>query len=41
MHAVLVKVSINDIDGSYKELRETVVPRVWAARVRWRLLDSI
>jgi hypothetical protein len=28
MHAVLVKVSISDFDGSVKELRETVVPRI-------------
>jgi hypothetical protein len=28
MHAVLVKVSISDVDGAKKELRETVVPRV-------------
>ena len=28
MHAVLVKVSINDFEGSVKELRETVVPRI-------------
>jgi hypothetical protein len=28
MHAVLVKVSIQDVEGSQKELRETVVPRV-------------
>ena len=28
MHAVLVKVSINDVEGSAKELRETVVPRI-------------
>jgi hypothetical protein len=28
MHAVLVKVSISDVDGAQKELRETVVPRV-------------
>jgi hypothetical protein len=28
MHAVLVKVSISDIDGSVKELRETIVPRI-------------
>ena len=28
MHAVLVKVSISDFEGSQKELRETVVPRV-------------
>jgi hypothetical protein len=28
MHAVLVKVSISDFEGSVKALRETVVPRV-------------
>ena len=28
MHAVLVKVSISDVEGAQKELRETVVPRV-------------
>jgi hypothetical protein len=28
MHAVLVKVSISDFEGSVKELRETVVPRI-------------
>jgi hypothetical protein len=28
MHAVLVKVSISDFEGSVKQLRETVVPRV-------------
>ena len=28
MHAVLVKVSISDVEGSVKELRETVVPRI-------------
>ena len=28
MHAVLVKVSISDFEGSVKELQETVVPRV-------------
>jgi hypothetical protein len=28
MHAVLVKVSISDVEGSQKELRETVVPRI-------------
>ena len=28
MHAVLVKVSISDFEGSETELRETVVPRV-------------
>jgi hypothetical protein len=28
MHAVLVKVSIDDVEGSQKELRESVVPRV-------------
>ena len=28
MHAVLVKVSISDVEGARKELRETVVPRV-------------
>jgi len=28
MHAVLVKVSISDIEGSLKELRDTVVPRI-------------
>jgi len=28
MHAVLVKVSISDVEGAKKELRETVVPRV-------------
>ena len=28
MHAVLVKVSISDVEGSQKALRETVVPRV-------------
>ena len=28
MHAVLVKVSISDVEGSEKELRETVVPRI-------------
>jgi hypothetical protein len=28
MHAVLVKVSIKDVEGAQKELRETVVPRV-------------
>ena len=28
MHAVLVKVSINDRESSQKELQETVVPRV-------------
>ena len=28
MHAVLVKVSISDLESSQKELRETVVPRV-------------
>ena len=28
MHAVLVKVSISDVESSQKELRETVVPRV-------------
>ena len=28
MHAVLVKVSISDIEGSVNELRETVVPNV-------------
>lgn len=28
MHAVLVKVSISDFEGSEAELRETVVPRV-------------
>ena len=27
MHAVFVKVSISDVEGSVKELRETVVPR--------------
>lgn len=28
MHAVLVKVSISDVEGSQKELQETVVPRI-------------
>jgi len=28
MHAVLVQVSISDIEGSVNELRETIVPRV-------------
>ena len=28
MHAVLVKVSISDVEGSQKALRETVVPRI-------------
>ena len=28
MHAVLVKVSISDVEGSVKELRETIVPRI-------------
>lgn len=28
MHAVLVKVSISDLEGSQEALRETVVPRV-------------
>jgi hypothetical protein len=28
MHAVLVKVSISDFEGSVTELRETVVPRI-------------
>ena len=28
MHAVLVKVSISEVEGSEKALRETVVPRV-------------
>ena len=28
MHAVVVKVSISDVEGAQKELRETVVPRV-------------
>ena len=28
MHAVLVKVSISDVEDSVKELRETVVPRI-------------
>jgi len=28
MHAVLVKVSISDVESSEKELRETVVPRI-------------
>ena len=28
MHAVLVKVSISDVEASQQELRETVVPRV-------------
>ena len=28
MHAVLVKVSISDFEGSVQELRETVVPRI-------------
>ena len=31
MHAVLVKVSINDAENSVKELKETVVPRVSSA----------
>jgi heme-degrading monooxygenase HmoA len=31
MHAVVVKVSISDVAGSVKELRETVVPRVAGA----------
>jgi hypothetical protein len=28
MHAVLVKVSISDVENSEKELKETVVPRI-------------
>jgi hypothetical protein len=28
MHAVLVKVSISDVENAQKELRETIVPRV-------------
>ena len=28
MHAVLVKVSISDVEGAQKEVRETVAPRV-------------
>ena len=28
MHAVLVKVSISDVENAEKELRETVVPRI-------------
>ena len=28
MHAVLVRVSISDVEGAQQELRETVVPRV-------------
>jgi hypothetical protein len=28
MHAVLVKVSISDVEGSQKELRENVAPRI-------------
>jgi hypothetical protein len=28
MHAVLVKVSISDVDNAQRELRETIVPRV-------------
>ena len=28
MHAVLVKVSISDVENSQRELRETVVPRI-------------
>ena len=28
MHAVLVKVSISDVEGSQEALRETVVPRI-------------
>ncbi|HYH61241.1 MAG TPA: hypothetical protein VD766_05195 [Solirubrobacterales bacterium] len=28
MHAVLVKVSISDVEGSHKELNEAVVPRI-------------
>jgi hypothetical protein len=28
MHAVLVKVSISEFEGSVRELRETVVPRI-------------
>jgi hypothetical protein len=28
MHAVLVKVSISDVEGAQKDLRETVVPRI-------------
>ena len=28
MHAVLVKVSISDVEGSQQELRDSVVPRI-------------
>ena len=28
MHAVVVRVSISDVEGSQNELRETVVPRI-------------
>ena len=28
MHAVLVKVSISDVEGAQEQLRQTVVPRV-------------
>jgi hypothetical protein len=31
MHAVVVKVSISDVAGSVKELRETAVPRIAGA----------
>ena len=40
MHAVLVKVSISDFEGSVEELRETVVPRISSRQGRGEPEDA-